>query len=207
MDNMFELGPGNVIRDAWIIWVVWWVVAATRVNQMKRREPVHEWVLRWILIIAAFELLFRRGLYLGVLDRRFVPHSQAILEAGAVITCIGLAFSIWARQHIGRYWSGSVSIRADHQLIRTGPYSRIRHPIYTGILVGLAGTLLADGHYAAIVGFLIMLALLSWKALREENLLKDEFGPAFEEHKRMTGFFLPRLSRSVSPSAPNVSPS
>ncbi|HTU32222.1 MAG TPA: isoprenylcysteine carboxylmethyltransferase family protein [Candidatus Acidoferrum sp.] len=203
---MFD-SPGHIIRTAWIIWAVWWVVAATRTNRVKQREPVHEWVLRWVLMIAAFELLFYRGSYLGILNRRFVPDSQAVRELGAVITCIGLAFSIWARQHIGRYWSGSVSIRTDHRLIRTGPYSRIRHPIYTGILFGLAGTLLADGHYAAIVAFLIVLAGLSWKALREENLLKGEFGPAFEEHKRMTGFFLPRLSRPASPSAPNVSAS
>lgn len=171
---------------------------------MKRREPIYEWVVRWVLMIAAFELLFQPGSYLGILNRRFAPHNQAVLELGAAITCIGLAFSIWARQHIGRYWSGSVSIRADHQLIRTGPYSRIRHPIYTGILVGLAGTLLADGHYAAIIAFLIVLGGLSWKALREEKLLKGEFGQAFEEHKRMTGFFLPRLSRTASPSAPNA---
>ena len=203
---MFDWNPGNIIRTAWVVWIIWWLVAATRVNRMKRREPVHEWVLRWILMIAAFELLFQPGSYLGILNHRFAPHSQRILELGAAITCIGLAFSIWARQHIGRYWSGSVSIRADHQLIRTGPYSRIRHPIYTGILVGLAGTLLADGHYAAILAFLIVLGGLSWKALREENLLKSEFGPAFEEHKRMTGFFLPRLSRAASPEAPNASP-
>lgn len=204
---MFDWNPGNIIRTAWVVWIIWWLVAATRVNRMKRREPVPEWVLRWILMIAAFELLFQPGSYLGILNHRFVPHSQRILELGAAITCIGLAFSIWARQHIGRYWSGSVSIRADHQLIRTGPYSRIRHPIYTGILVGLAGTLLADGHYAAILAFLIVLGGLSWKALREENLLKSEFGSAFEEHKRMTGFFLPRLSRPVSPSAPSASQS
>lgn len=204
---MFDWNPGNIIRTAWVVWIIWWLVAATRVNRMKRREPVPEWVLRWILMIAAFELLFQPGSYLGILNHRFVPHSRRILELGAAITCIGLAFSIWARQHIGRYWSGSVSIRADHQLIRTGPYSRIRHPIYTGILVGLAGTLLADGHYAAILAFLIVLGGLSWKALREENLLKSEFGSAFEEHKRMTGFFLPRLSRPVSPSAPSASQS
>lgn len=191
---MMDFSAGNVIRAAWIIWVVWWLVAATRVNRMKQREPVHEWVLRWVVMIAAFELLFHRGPFMGVLNQRFVPHSDVVLDIGAVLTCAGLAFSIWARQHIGRYWSSSVSIRADHQLIRTGPYSRIRHPIYTGILVGLAGTLLADGHYAAILAFLIVLAGLSWKALREENLLKGEFGPAFEEHKRATGFFLPRFS-------------
>lgn len=58
----------------------------------------------------------------------------------------------------------------------------------------LAGTLLADGHYAAIVAFFIVLGGSSWKALREENLLRGGFGPAFEGHKRLTGFFLPRFS-------------
>ena len=191
---MMEFSAGNVIRAAWIIWVVWWLVAATRVNRMKQREPVREWIVRWAVMIAAFELLFRHGPFLGLLNKRFVPHNDVVLDIGAVLTCAGLAFSIWARQHIGRYWSSSVAIRADHHLIRTGPYARIRHPIYTGILAGLAGTLLADGHYAAILAFLIVLAGLSWKALREEKLLAGEFGIAFEEHKRATGFFLPRLA-------------
>ena len=180
---MVELNAGTVIEAAWFVWVVWWLVSATRLNRMKQREPAGEWLLRFVVTFAAFWLLFRSGAYLGDLNNRFVP-----------LTCVGLAFSIWARQHIGRYWSSTVSLRADHQLIRTGPYSRIRHPIYTGILFALAGTVLADGHYRAIVAFVIILAGLIWKARREENLLTREFGPAFEEHKRLTGFFLPRLS-------------
>jgi protein-S-isoprenylcysteine O-methyltransferase Ste14 len=189
-----DFSAGNVIRTAWIIWVVWWVVAATRVNRMKKRESAADLVLRWGIMLGALVAIFRSGWLNGVWNRRFVPDDPAIRAAGAAITCVGLAFSIWARQHIGRYWSSSVSIRADHQLIRTGPYSCIRHPIYTGILLALAGTALADGHYGMLVAFVIVVAGLSWKALSEENLLRREFGPAFEEHKRATGFFLPRLS-------------
>ena len=191
---MVELNAGNVIEGAWFIWIVWWLVSATRLNRMKQREPAGEWLLRFVLMFAAFWLLFRSGAYLGDLNSRFVPHNTLVRDAGAALTCLGLAFSIWARQHIGRYWSSTVSLRADHQLIRTGPYSRIRHPIYTGILLALTGTVLADGHYRAIVAFVIILAGLIWKARQEENLLTREFGPAFEEHKRLTGFFLPRFS-------------
>lgn len=191
---MTDFAAGNIIRDAWIIWVVWWVVAAFSVNRMKQREPLLDLVLRWGVMILAFELLFRSNARLGFLNGRFAPHTAAVADAGAAITCLGLAFSIWARQHIGRYWSSSVSIRADHQLIRTGPYARIRHPIYTGILGAVAGTVLADGHYAGLAALAIVIAGLSWKALREEHLLRREFGPAFEEHKRLTGFFLPRLT-------------
>jgi len=191
---MIRFSAGNVIEAAWIIWTVWWLVAATRQNAVKKREPGGEWLLRWIVLIVAMALFFRPGSYLGVLNERFIPYNTLVRDAGAALTCAGLAFSIWARQHIGRYWSGTVSLRVDHQLIRTGPYSRIRHPIYTGILLALVGTVLADGHYRVIVAFAFVLAGLTWKAWSEENLLSHEFGPAFEEHKRHTGFFLPRLS-------------
>jgi protein-S-isoprenylcysteine O-methyltransferase Ste14 len=101
---------------------------------------------------------------------------------------------MWARIHIGKYWSGSVSLHEGHQLIRTGPYARIRHPIYTGILLALAGVILLDGRYIALAAFALFLAGLTVKAKMEEALLSGEFGAAFDEHRRQTGFFLPRLS-------------
>jgi protein-S-isoprenylcysteine O-methyltransferase Ste14 len=105
-----------------------------------------------------------------------------------------VAFAIWARHHIGRFWSASVALKTGHELIRSGPYRRIRHPIYTGILLALAGTTLAVGRYRGIVAFAIILASLIRKSKQEEALLAGQFGPAFEEHRRQTGFFLPRLS-------------
>jgi protein-S-isoprenylcysteine O-methyltransferase Ste14 len=188
-----ELSAGRVIAAAWLVWLVWWLISATRLNAMKKREPFGEWLLRWVVMAVAFELLFGSGGNLDVLNRRFVPYSPNIRGVGAALTCVGVAFSIWARQHIGRYWSSTVSLRADHQLIRTGPYARIRHPIYTGMLLALAGTVLANGHDGAIAAFAMLLVGFSWKAVQEEHLLAREFGPAFEDHKRLTGFFLPRF--------------
>jgi protein-S-isoprenylcysteine O-methyltransferase Ste14 len=85
-----------------------------------------------------------------------------------------------------------VTIRKDHELIRTGPYARIRHPIYTGLLLAVAGTTIAIGEYRAILAFVLIAIGFTVKARREESLLSTEFGPSFEEHRRQTGFFLPR---------------
>jgi protein-S-isoprenylcysteine O-methyltransferase Ste14 len=182
------------IEAPWVIFLVYWFVASTRVNKMARREPRGALLARILIMVAAFSLLYDEDLRLGVLNRRFIPWTPWIFFAGAALTWAGVAFAIWARYHIGRYWSSTVALRADHQLIRTGPYARIRHPIYTGILLALAGTALAIGRYRAIVAFAILLAGFIWKSRKEEALLAGEFGPAFDEHRRHTGFFLPRFS-------------
>lgn len=191
---MFGFDAGSIIQAGWIVFLVYWLASALSLNKMKRREPPGEWAVRMVLLGIAFLLLDRSLAAWGDLNRRFIPYSDAVEDTGAVLTCLGIGFAIWARYHIGRYWSSTVSLRADHQLIRTGPYAHIRHPIYTGILLAILGTGLAVGRYRAIVAFAIMLAGFAWKASREEALLKGEFGPAFEEHKRATGFFLPHFS-------------
>ena len=87
-------------------------------------------------------------------------------------------------------------IQSGHELIRTGPYARLRHPIYTGMLLALVGTALEIGKYRALAALGIFLIGFARKAKKEEELLAERFGTAFEEHKRLTGFFLPRVSQS-----------
>jgi protein-S-isoprenylcysteine O-methyltransferase Ste14 len=191
---VFELNAGNAVQSAWLVFAACWLLAAFRLNRMKRREPALDTLVRILLGGTAFALIFTSDSSAGALNARFVPYAPWIRATGAALTWLGILFAIWARYHIGRYWSSSVSLRAGHQLVRTGPYSRIRHPIYTGILLALAGTALVIGRYGALLAFVIMVIGFAWKASREEALLAGEFGPSFEEHKRHTGFFLPRLS-------------
>jgi protein-S-isoprenylcysteine O-methyltransferase Ste14 len=184
----------NLIRGAWLVFVLYWIFASLSVNRIRKREPAGSRLTRWAATIATLVLLNTNFGSVGFLGRRFIPWNASLPQAGAALTWAGIAFAIWARYHIGRYWSGSVALKVGHELIRTGPYAHIRHPIYTGVLMMLGGTALAIGRYGALLAFVLLLADLAWKSKREEALLAREFGPAFEEHRSHTGFFLPRFS-------------
>lgn len=185
----------NLIRLPWLIFLVYWIAASFRVNKMEREEAQGEKLLRIVIAIVGWYLLSTNDPRFGVLNERFIGFRFWVFLLGAAFTWAGVAFAIWARYHIGRYWSASVALKTGHELVRSGPYARIRHPIYTGILLALAGTTLVVGRYRGIVAFAIVLISLIRKSKQEEALLAGQFGPAFEEHRRHTGFLLPRLSR------------
>ena len=150
----------------------------------------------------AYLLLFNRDTAPGWLDGSFASQSAAAKMLGTLLTAAGLGFCVWARIHLGRNWSGSVRIRQDHELIRSGPYARIRHPIYSGLLLATMGTVLVVGRFRGIVALVIAGLGFAYKAMGEERLLAREFGPAFDDHRRRTGFFLPRILSKDAPSVP-----
>ena len=185
---------GNVIGLPWLIFLGYWFVTAMRVNRMARREPAGSLLGRFALMGAAFYLLSGGDPRLGDLSARIFPPTHELFTFGAALTWAGIGFAIWARYHLGRFWSGTVALREGHQLIRSGPYAYIRHPIYTGILAAVLGTALAFDRYQGLVAFALVLTGFAWKASREEALLAGQFGAEFEEHRQHTGFFLPRFS-------------
>lgn len=180
-----------MIDAAWIAFAAYWLWAARNQKRVQKREPVLARLLHVAYMAGGFILLYTRDTRFAVLNRRFLPGLQWVAMLGALLTVAGVAFAIWARYHIGRNWSGEVTIRQEHELIRSGPYARIRHPIYTGLLLAVAGTAIAIGEYRALLAFALVLSGFTFKAKREESMLAKEFGPRFDEHRRQTGFFLP----------------
>lgn len=185
---------GSVITGAWIVFLVFWFASSFRVKRITKKEGRAGVLGRVLAGAAACFLLIRADdPRLGLLSLRFVPERLWIACVAAAMTVLGALFAIWARVHLGKYWSSTVALKSEHQLIRTGPYARMRHPIYTGIIFAIAGTGLAVGRYAAILAMAIFFVAFWFKARKEEALLAGEFGPAFNEHRRRTGFFLPKL--------------
>lgn len=106
---------------------------------------------------------------------------------------VGLVLAIWARRRLGRNWSGEITIKVEHQLIRSGPYKLLRHPIYTGLLAMYAGTALVSGEWLAIIGFAIA-AFAYWRKIRlEEANLKVAFGADYDAYSRETWALVPGL--------------
>jgi protein-S-isoprenylcysteine O-methyltransferase Ste14 len=184
----------QAIRILWLVLLVYWLWGAIHTKSTRRRESRVGSTARTLLTVFLFVFLFSPVARIGWLAARFVPRSSIVSWLGVILTAAGIALAIWARHILGRNWSAAVTIKHSHELILGGPYRSIRHPIYSGISLALFGTALAIGEWTALLAFTV--ALSSWfvKARREEKLLSEEFGAAYNDYCRRTGMFLPRLS-------------
>ena len=128
------------------------------------------------------------------LDLRPVyPPAAWVGWTGFVLCVVGLAFAVWARVQIGRFWSGTVALKAEHALIRGGPYAMTRHPIYSGLLLALLGTAITRDTQAAFLGLPFLFAGLFVKSKQEERLLLDRFGPEYEKYRTEVPALIPRV--------------
>jgi protein-S-isoprenylcysteine O-methyltransferase Ste14 len=184
----------HLAEIAWIVFVVYWFYSARQLKTVKRREPYAERIVYLALMASAYFLVLNDQISVGRLAKRFVPDAPWIGATGVAITAAGVALAIWARRHLGQNWSATVTLKEGHELIRSGPYGRIRHPIYTGMLIAFAGTALALGEYRGLLGFAVATSTFFFKAKKEERYLVQEFGDRFQEHTRHTGMFLPKLT-------------
>ena len=180
----------HVLPFLWLIFLVVWAVSALRVKRTRLRETKLGTIFQIVFGILV-SLIFT--LRLGSLNERFLPPNPVMEMVGIALAAIGIGIAIWARYYLGRNWSANVVIKQDHELIRRGPYARLRHPIYSGVLLGLLGTVIALDKWRYLLGFVLLAAYFWTKASREEALLSREFGPAWEEHKKHSGFLLPKI--------------
>jgi protein-S-isoprenylcysteine O-methyltransferase Ste14 len=151
-----------------------------------------------VVVVLAYNLLFAQWLRVGPLRVRFVPQEAWIGWTGIIVTWFGVGISIWARYCLGVYWSARVTLKEGHRLIRSGPYAFVRHPIYTGMLLGCVGAALVAGEWRGVLAVVLLLAAHSRKALREERLLAMEFGEEYAAYRRSTGFLFPRLGGKLA---------
>jgi protein-S-isoprenylcysteine O-methyltransferase Ste14 len=179
----------------WYVFGIYWLISALWAKRTKVSEDPNKRIVHVALVVLAFYLLFSRGPATGPLTVRFVPQSGIIKQVGVALSFLGVGFAIWARYCIGRYWSSRVTLKEDHQLIQSGPYAYVRHPIYTGMLIAAAGTALVVGEWHCVIGVVIALTGFSRKAANEEALLASEFGDQYREYRERTGFLTPRLTK------------
>jgi protein-S-isoprenylcysteine O-methyltransferase Ste14 len=181
----------------WYLFCVYWAITALRVKRTKATERSSDRIATILVMVAGFVLLFDANVRAGWLDSRFAPAEEWLTWSGIVLTYAGVAFAVWARYCIGEYWSGRVTLKQGHRLIRSGPYRLVRHPIYTGLLIAVIGRALILGEWRGWLGVLLVLVTHARKAQREETLLISEFGDEYAGYRRVTGFLFPRFSRSA----------
>jgi protein-S-isoprenylcysteine O-methyltransferase Ste14 len=146
--------------------------------------------------VLVFARLWNGDVDIDVFGQKVLPRIFGVMVVGIIFTWAGIALAIWARWHLGQYWSGWIRIKQNHKLIRTGPYARLRHPIYSGLDLAVIGSTLVIDRWRCVAGACIIILGFWVKAKREEALLSARFGAEFEEHRRHTGFLFPRLKVS-----------
>jgi protein-S-isoprenylcysteine O-methyltransferase Ste14 len=175
----------------WAAMGVYWVASALRTKKTESGE--RSWLRfgRLAVLVVVFDLLLSRKMAVGWLGNRFVSAIELWKWTGIALTVAGLGLCLWARRELADNWSDKVALKVDHELIRTGPYKLLRHPIYSGVLLAMAGTALAIGEWKGVVAFSVMVINYAIKASREERILVNKFGQAYQEYKRQAGFLVP----------------
>jgi protein-S-isoprenylcysteine O-methyltransferase Ste14 len=169
----------NLIPALWVIWVAYWYIASRNVKQTTRVESPLSRAGHAVPLAVAAWLLWPDRLPWNFLCQEIVPWSDGLYLFGVACVAAGLAFSCWARYVLGRNWSGIVTVKEDHELIRTGPYRYVRHPIYTGLLLGFVGTAIARDEWRGVLAVVIVYVAL-WRKFRlEERWMIENFGDAY----------------------------
>jgi len=165
----------------WLAWFVYWMLAARNTKKTVESESILSRFMHLGPPSVAYIAIFTPLLDYSPLNRPFVgPVAQ---WPGVALTAIGLGYAIWARLHLGRNWSATVTLKENHQLIRSGPYALTRHPIYTGMILATIGSVLTAGKLLGILAFLVIIGSWVRKLLLEERFMGRQFGAQYVNYR------------------------
>jgi protein-S-isoprenylcysteine O-methyltransferase Ste14 len=184
----------NIIQPLWISialfcgFSLYWTYAARNSAPVERAEHWASTAIHQLLFNGAIIFLFFR---IPGLTGRWLPQVPALVFVGIAIQAAAIALAIWARRHLGSNWSAAVVAKVDHQLVRSGPYKMIRHPIYTAMLGNHIGVALASGEWHAAVA-VVMLALAYVRKIHlEEQIMHRVFGGEHDAYRQQSWALIP----------------
>ena len=172
----------------WVIFSLYWEIAAKNSAPAIKSESRFSRGIHVVLANAALLLIF---FPIGLFNQRFLPDNLFIKLAGIVLEFAGVALAIWARRVLGRNWSGEITIKQDHELVRTGPYGIVRHPIYTALLTMYVGSVIVSGQVHALIGLAIGILAYLRKTRMEEANLAIAFGEKYRAYREDTWTLVP----------------
>jgi protein-S-isoprenylcysteine O-methyltransferase Ste14 len=173
-----------VIFVCWVAFWIYWLAAAVVVKEGHSRSS-RFFAIRVGALVLVLLLLHTRSFHGYTTTAN--PWLQGV---GLAIFLFGLGLAIWARLYLGRNWGTPMSEKDDPELVTTGPYHSIRHPIYTGLLLGMIGTAIAVSAYWLVPAVLLG-GYFIYSAFTEERIMTRTFPDAYPQYKRSTKMLVP----------------
>jgi protein-S-isoprenylcysteine O-methyltransferase Ste14 len=179
-----------LLAVCWIILVLYWLASA---GSVKPIDKTTGWQGIKVLVLAGLLFIINPiGLVrVNPTAFRIIPSLLFVNLAVVILAAAGLIVAIMARRTLAGNWSRGVVIKEGHELISTGLYRCVRHPIYSGVLLMVLGTALSFGTLSACIGFLIIVFAFVLKLRAEEMILTDHFSDEYLAYKRRTNALVP----------------
>lgn len=182
------MSPLWISAALWIVMMVYWSAAAKKSAPVKSAEAPASRARHQMLLNLALLFAFIRFPWTGA---RWLPASPVIVPMGLAIQLGSMLLDVWAMRCLGRNWSGAVTIKVDHELIRSGAYRLVRHPIYTAMIGMYLGTAIVSGELHGLIAVVIC-GIAYWRKTRmEERGLRDVFGQAYDDYRVASWALIP----------------
>ena len=185
------LSGTRLILWLWWGWGLYWILSALRNKATQRRESLASRLAHVLPLAVGAALIAWPARRWSALAWRLWPTSLAAYWVGVALVIAGLGFAVWARVHLGGNWSGTVTVKQGHELIRSGPYAYVRHPIYTGLTTALLGTTLASGTLHAVIGLAIIVLAFVRKSGIEEEFMRATFPAQYPRYSAEVPALIP----------------
>jgi len=180
----------QIHEGLWLILVAYWVITAFGNKKTVQRYKPGQRLLAFAAMVIVYWALFSDSN--NWLMQRILPDSELIGPLSTVLCAAGVAFAIWARHTLGRNWNANPAIKEGHELIVNGPYRFVRHPIYTGMLLALFGSMVVgDARVRGLLFFAFIAIGLHFKSRIEEGLMMQTFPDTYPEYRRRTKAIIP----------------
>jgi len=187
MIRFYEL----LLPALWFIWIFYWFAAARNVKRTQRYESRLSRLSHTLPFAAGIFLFCASHRLGGPLFGLIVPRSELLYWLGVILTLTGFYITVKARIVLGRNWSGTVTLKENHELIQTGPYRYVRHPIYTGLILAFFGSAVALDEWRGVLAVLLIIIAFRIKLGIEERWMTDYFGPMYASYRRRTKMIVP----------------
>jgi protein-S-isoprenylcysteine O-methyltransferase Ste14 len=170
-------------KTGWLAIFIFWVISAFQVKKTIRQQTDWRRLIYIFFMILAFALLFKNNLPFSFLYQPVLPQNTEWKIVGLLLCMLGLLFAFLARIHLGKNWSGRITIKENHELVQSGPYRITRNPIYTGFLAAFCGTAMTLGELKGYMGIPVLVVCLLIKISKEEEFMLETFGDKFREYQ------------------------